>query len=201
MPLIWRGFFGPFNNKNVRGSFEGFKLQAKLLLDGGEYARWRIRVGGAGFVGRVAEFEIVPPCQASLVDDGSVEKKLHPHGKISHGGTRIDLGEVHAIASGILVRLRFGIGGDGQLRAAFCNLDGIDGELALVAMELEPEAVGEKFLQHLLLLAEVGFAFGIALALNVVAIVEDPVRRIHDLTPVDRVGELHQAGDGLVADR
>jgi len=100
-----------------------------------------------------------------------------------------------------LVCFCVGIGGRFQLRSTFADLDGVDRQLTLVVVELELEAVGEQLLQHLLLLAQAGFARSIRCAFDVEAVAGNRIGRIDDLTRVDGVGEHDEAGDALVANR
>jgi hypothetical protein len=188
------------DDENVGGRFDGFELEAQLLLDGGEEAGGGVGFGGVGLVGGEFQGEVVAAGEVGLVDDGAGEFELHLEGEVAHG-VALEV-EDPLIAGAAAMLVGWGVGVDrGEFRAAFGDGDGVDGEIALLAMELEVEAVGEEFLDHGLKLADVGLTVGVGDSVDIKALGGDPGWGVLDLLHVDGVGDGDEAGYGLVFDQ
>ncbi len=167
----------------------------------GEQPGRRIRVGRVLFIVGIAIREVVPPAQSRLVHYRPIEKELRSKGKVMHRCAGVLDGLLRAVAIALLIRLGIRVRSRLQLRTAFGDLHRIRIHLALLTMELQPEAIGQQLLQHLLLLAQTRLARRVRRAFNVVTVVKRPVRQIDHLSWMDGISELHQVGEILIADR
>src|ERR1017187_7385636 len=134
-----------------------------------------------------------------MVQDGCLEQR----GKVSHGRVL----SIHGTQPPkTQPRKTLGIAlADRHLRSVLADLDGVNRELPLLAMELQLEAVGEQFTDHNLNLILIRHTVLRGLPVDIVVLAVEPGRRAHNLLRVHAIYECHKKvgrridGDNLAA--
>ena len=181
-----------------RGMDGLYRVLAKEVGVGG--VGWRGYISAElGFVGCPGEIEVEFAGEAGLVDYGAVDDSaLEDGGEVSHRCVAGWHQEMVGVDGADEFR---GIVGWGlawlQLRAAFCKLEFVDGELFLLAVEGELEPVGEESADHGHLFVVIGADVAGGDGGDVVVGGVEPGRAAGDGTGVEIVGGGDEKSEGV----
>jgi hypothetical protein len=176
------------DNDNLGWTFNSLHFQSELLLDCGK-ERWRgVRIAEPGIVIGPLQAEIVVGWEGCLIYDGTVDIEIHVESEVGH--RRIGKFEYSPAAAATVPSIVPLVWvGNLEDRSTFRHSDRINRQLTYFPMEDQVEAVGEKFLIHLLQLQDAGVPGRVGNPIHIISIFVEPFRRTPDLLYVNRIGD------------